>query len=202
MHAYIAQIRMNLRLTFRDRSVLFFNYFFPLIFFFIFGQLLHADQGGVIVLVVTMVLTLGILGVRPVRRRHAHRNRSRAEHPPPIQSRAHYPGDDTVASMVTAFVHYIPVTFMILLLARTFYGIPGPASIFAVSFRVDRRHGLPRHRRHRRVGSQLHAGKPDHHPAFVFPMLFFGGATSPSASCPRGCNSSPIHPHHLSLHWN
>ena len=61
MNAYIAQIRMNLRLTFRDRTVLFFNYVFPLIFFFIFGQLMHADQGGVIVMVVTMVLTLGIL---------------------------------------------------------------------------------------------------------------------------------------------
>ena len=57
----------------RDRTVLFFNYVFPLIFFFIFGSLMHAEQGGAIVQVVTMVLTLGILGVGPFRRRHAHR---------------------------------------------------------------------------------------------------------------------------------
>ena len=42
MNAYIAQIRMNLRLTFRDRAVLIFGYVFPLMFFFMFGQLGHA----------------------------------------------------------------------------------------------------------------------------------------------------------------
>ena len=61
MRAYLALFRNNMRLTARDRGVLFFNYLFPLIFFFIFGQLMHAEQGGVIVMVVTMVLTLGIL---------------------------------------------------------------------------------------------------------------------------------------------
>src|SRR5580704_15860432 len=76
MRAYIALIRMNLRLTLRDRTVLFFNYVFPLIFFFIFGQLMHAEQGGV------------------------------------------------VAQMVTGLVHFIPVTFVTLLLARVIYHMP------------------------------------------------------------------------------
>ena len=40
----------------RDRTVLFFNYLFPLIFFFIFGFMMHADQGGAIVQIVNMVL--------------------------------------------------------------------------------------------------------------------------------------------------
>ena len=46
MNAYIAQVRMNLRLTMRDRSVVFFSLIFPMIFFFMFGELMHADQGG------------------------------------------------------------------------------------------------------------------------------------------------------------
>ena len=121
MNAYLAQIRMNLRLTFRDRTVLFFNYVFPLIFFFIFGQLMHADQGGVIVMVVTMVLTLGILasglfgaGMRIVSDRE--QNILRRFKVAPIS-----PATLLVASMVTALVNYIPVTFLILLLAQTVY---------------------------------------------------------------------------------
>ena len=62
MRAYIAYIRMTLRLTFRDRTVLFFNYLFPLMFFFVFGQLMHAEQGGTAPLLVNMVLSIGILG--------------------------------------------------------------------------------------------------------------------------------------------
>ena len=62
LKAYLAQIRMNLRLTYRDRTVVFFNYLFPLIFFFMFAQMLHAEQGGAIMQVVTMVLSIGILG--------------------------------------------------------------------------------------------------------------------------------------------
>ena len=49
MKPYLAMIRINLRLTTRDRTVLFFNYVFPLIFFFIFGSLMHAERGGAIV---------------------------------------------------------------------------------------------------------------------------------------------------------
>src|SRR6202161_3114335 len=62
MRAYLTQIRMNLRLTMRDRTVLFFNYLFPLLFFFIFGFMMHAEQGGAIVQIVNMVLVIGILG--------------------------------------------------------------------------------------------------------------------------------------------
>src|SRR5579884_1879106 len=63
MRAYLAQIRMNLKLTVRDRMVLFFNYAFPLIFFFIFASLFRAEQGsGFSVEVVSMVLVIGVLG--------------------------------------------------------------------------------------------------------------------------------------------
>ena len=62
LRAYIALFQIDMKLAFRARSVLFFNYFFPLLFFFIFGQLYNADQGNVIFQVVSMVTALGILG--------------------------------------------------------------------------------------------------------------------------------------------
>ena len=185
MNAYIAQIRMNLRLTFRDRSILFFNYIFPLIFFFIFGQLLHADQGGVIVLVVTMVLTLGILasglfgaGMRIVTDRE--QNVLRRFKVAPIS-----PATLLIASMVTALVHYIPVTFMILLLARTFYGmapVEHPFSLYlfvligVMAFRAIG--GI--------VGSVANSMQESQIiiQLLYFPMLFLGGATFPIGIMP------------------
>src|SRR5438309_2340157 len=108
MRPYIAQIRSNLRLTFRDRTVLFFNYLFPLIFFFIFGQLMHAERGGG-AQVVTMVLTIGILGggffgagLRAVMEREA--NILRRFKVAPIT-----PGPILASSLVTGLIHYLPL---------------------------------------------------------------------------------------------
>ena len=42
--------------------MIFFNYLFPLIFFFVFAQAYRASEGGVITQVVTMVSVIGILG--------------------------------------------------------------------------------------------------------------------------------------------
>ena len=58
MNSYLAQAAINLKLTFRDRTVIFFNYLFPLVFFFIFAQLFHAEQGGAIIQVLTMVISI------------------------------------------------------------------------------------------------------------------------------------------------
>ena len=191
MNAYIAQIRMNLRLTFRDRTVLFFNYVFPLIFFFIFGQLMHADQGGVIVMVVTMVLTLGILasglfgaGMRIVFDRE--QNILRRFKVAPIS-----PATLLVASMVTALVNYIPVTFLILLLARTVYGMPPvqhPLSLYifvligVTAFRAIG--GI--------VGSVANSMQESQIivQLLYFPMLFLGGATFPIGIMPAWLQSA------------
>src|SRR5437588_1703119 len=62
MNAYLAQISTTLRLTYRDRGVIFFNYAFPLVFFFMFAGLFKAERGGAMVQVLTMVFTLGVLG--------------------------------------------------------------------------------------------------------------------------------------------
>src|SRR5258705_13838287 len=62
MKAYLALIKIDLKLAMRARTVIFFNYMFPLIFFFIFAQTSHAEQGGAITQVVAMVATIGIIG--------------------------------------------------------------------------------------------------------------------------------------------
>ena len=62
MKAFLALLKIDLKLASRNRAVLFFNYFFPLTFFFIFAQMFDARQGSAILQVVTMVIVLGILG--------------------------------------------------------------------------------------------------------------------------------------------
>jgi ABC-type multidrug transport system ATPase subunit len=62
MKPYLALFRSNMRLTLRDRSVIFFNYLFPFIFFFAFAELFHAGTGAGIAYFVGTVLTMGILG--------------------------------------------------------------------------------------------------------------------------------------------
>ena len=62
MKAFLALLKIDLKLARRNRAVLFFNYFFPLFFFFVFAQMFDARQGSAILQVVTMVIVLGILG--------------------------------------------------------------------------------------------------------------------------------------------
>jgi len=63
MKAYRALTASQLRLAFRDKQVLFFNYLFPLVFFFLFAVMLRAERGGaVITMIVTNVLVIGVLG--------------------------------------------------------------------------------------------------------------------------------------------
>ncbi|HXE64264.1 MAG TPA: ABC transporter permease, partial [Bryobacteraceae bacterium] len=127
MRIYLAQIAINLKLTSRDRSVLFFNYAFPLMFFFMFGGLFHAEQGGVITQVVTMVLAIGILangffgaGMRSVADREA--NILRRFKVAPISA-----APILVSSLVTGLLNYIPSIILILVLAHYMYGMPAPA---------------------------------------------------------------------------
>src|ERR1700676_3432399 len=62
MKAYLALFKSNMRLTMRDRGVLFFNFLFPFIFFFAFAELFHAGTGEGIAYFVATVLVMGILG--------------------------------------------------------------------------------------------------------------------------------------------
>ncbi len=134
MRAYIALIKIDFKLALRNKSVLFFNYFFPLFFFFMFAQLNHAEQGSVILQVVSMVTAIGILGnglfgagMRAVQEREA--NVLRRYKVTPIT-----PVPLLVASMVTGLILYVPTVVLTLVLANRMYGMAVPGSL--VSFLV------------------------------------------------------------------
>ena len=126
MKAYWALFRSNMRLTARDRGVLFFNYIFPLIFFFAFAELFHAGTGQGIAYFVGTVLTMGILGnglwgagMRAVQDREA--NILRRFKVTPIS-----PLPILVASMLSGLLLYLPVIVLIAGLAHIIYAMPLP----------------------------------------------------------------------------
>jgi len=129
MKAYIALIQIELKLALRNRSALFFNYAFPLIFFFIFAQSFHAEQGGAILQVVAMVATIGVIGnglfgagMRAVQEREQgilRRYKVTPISPVPLLT----------ASIVTGVIIYVPFIALMLLLAKTIYHMPMPAQV-------------------------------------------------------------------------
>src|SRR5204862_5880230 len=133
MKAFTALTRIDLKLALRNRSVLFFNYFFPLIFFFVFGYSMHAEQGSRIIQVITMVTAIGILGnglfgagMRAVQDRETdvlRRYKVTPITPVPLLA----------ASMVTGVILYLPGLFVTLILANRLFGMavpPNLASLF------------------------------------------------------------------------
>ena len=76
MKTYLALIRNDIRLAFRQRIVIFFNYLMPFAFFFIFAQSSHAEQGGAILQVNPRQW--------PFRRRYAGRAGPRNEYSPAL----------------------------------------------------------------------------------------------------------------------
>jgi Imidazolonepropionase and related amidohydrolases len=131
MRGYVALIRITLKLAIREKAVLFFNFIFPLIFFFGFGQAYGAQSGG-ITRVVTMVLVLGMLGsglfgagIRAVAEREA--NILRRYKVAPITA-----APLLVASMVTGWLLYMPAVLMLLGLAHFYYHMPFPERWFSL----------------------------------------------------------------------
>jgi imidazolonepropionase-like amidohydrolase/ABC-type multidrug transport system permease subunit len=129
MKAFLALARIDLKLALRNRSVLFFNYFFPLIFFFVFGFLMHAEQGSRIIQVVTMVTAIGLLGnglfgagMRAVQDRETdvlRRYKVTPITPVPLLA----------ASMVTGVILYLPGLIVILVLANRMFGMAIPSNL-------------------------------------------------------------------------
>ncbi len=129
MKAYLALIRIELKLALRNRSALFFNYLFPLIFFFIFAQSFRAEQGGAIVQVVAMVATIGVIGnglfgagMRAVQEREQgilRRYKVTPISPLPL----------LVSSVVTGVAMYVPLIALMLLLANRLYHMPVPEQV-------------------------------------------------------------------------
>src|SRR5882757_1196674 len=123
MNAYLTLIRTEIRLAYRQKMVIFFNYLMPMVFFFVFAQSFHAEQGGAILQVITMVTVIGILGnglfgagMRAVQDRET--NILRRYKVAPIS-----PFPMLVASTVTGLVVYIPFIVVMLFLAKTRYAM-------------------------------------------------------------------------------
>jgi imidazolonepropionase-like amidohydrolase/ABC-type multidrug transport system permease subunit len=132
MKAYKALIAIDLKLALRNRSVIFFNYLFPLAFFFIFGQAMHGERGAAMTIVISMVLVIGILGnglmgagIRAVQEREA--NILRRYKVTPIS-----PLPLLVASVVIGWILYMPNVLLIFTLAHFIYGMPWPRSMVSV----------------------------------------------------------------------
>jgi ABC-type multidrug transport system permease subunit len=129
MRAHLAYLRCTLRLTLRDRLVLFFNYLFPLAFFIGFGELFEAAKAaGAVVRVLSMVLVIGILGtgffgagIRATIDREAgilRRFKVAPITPAPI----------LVSSIVTGWAMFLPAAGAFVVIAMARYGMPAPAN--------------------------------------------------------------------------
>lgn len=128
MRSYWAHIRIHLKLTFRDRLVVFFNYVFPLLFFFTFAQIFGSSRGAPSTQVVSMVLIIGVLGngffgagIRAIQDREL--NILRRYKAAPIT-----PAPLLVASMVTGWVNYLPMALLVLGLSHFSFGVLFPTN--------------------------------------------------------------------------
>src|ERR1700730_7612136 len=131
MKAFLAFLKIDLKLARRNRAVLFFNYLFPLIFFFAFGFAFGRFGSGIL-LVVTMVTTIGILGTgffgagtRAVQEREE--NTLRRYKVTPIT-----PVPLLCASIAMGVILYIPTVVLMLFLAYNFFGRSNPPKWFSL----------------------------------------------------------------------
>lgn len=186
MKPYVAQIRSNLRLMGRDRTVLFFSYLFPLAFFFMFAEVFHgANRPAAMAEVVSMVLIIGVLnngffgaGMRAVQDRET--NVLRRFKVAPIG-----PAPIIVASLVSGLVAFLPSMFFIFFFAMAMYHMPLPHNLLAAVIFVCI--GVIAFRS---IGMIIAAVANSAQEAgiivqlFYLPMLFVSGATFPADMMP------------------
>ncbi len=129
MKTYIAYIRTTLRLTFRERLVIFFNYLLPLVFLFGFGEFMGAAQSpGAATQVFALVLTLNVLGTgffgagmsAVMEREIGILRRFKVA---PIT-----PGPVLVSSIVTGWIVFLPALALFLGILHFRYAMPMPRS--------------------------------------------------------------------------
>ncbi|MEO8597906.1 MAG: amidohydrolase family protein [Candidatus Solibacter sp.] len=186
MKVYLALFKSNMRLTLRDRGVLFFNYLFPLIFFFAFAELFHAAVGSGIAYFVSTVLVMGILGnglwgagMRAVQDREA--NILRRFKVTPIS-----PLPILIAAMVSGWILFLPSMLITIGLAHFLYRMPLPENWISLLVMVTL--GVCSMRS---IGLILAAVTNTMAEATIaiqsvyMPMLFLSGATVPAATLPQ-----------------
>ena len=186
MKPYLALIGNDLRLALRDRSVIFFNYLFPLIFLFGFGGMFRADRStGAATLVVTSVLVIGVLGnglfgagMRSVQDREAgilRRFKVAPISPLPLLA----------ASLITGWLLYLPSLVLMIGLAHYYWGMPWPTRpgsllvILSLGVLAFRAIGLI-------IGAVANSVAESNVliQILYMPMMFLSGATVPLAVLP------------------
>ncbi|HEY4677601.1 MAG TPA: ABC transporter permease [Candidatus Angelobacter sp.] len=133
MKAYLTLIAIDLKLALRLRTVIFFNYLFPIIFFFTVGTFMRAGLSvESATTVVTMSVTLGILGnglfgagIRTLQEREL--NILRRYKVTPIT-----PAPLLVASMVTGWMIFLPYILLLLAMTHYWYHLPWPNHMLAL----------------------------------------------------------------------
>jgi imidazolonepropionase-like amidohydrolase/ABC-type multidrug transport system permease subunit len=185
MKSYIALIQLDLKLALRQKSVLFFNYMFPLIFFVVFAQAMHGDRGNAMTQIVTMVVIIGVLGnglfgagMRAVQERES--NVLRRYKVTPIT-----PAPILVSATIVGWILFMPLVLFMFCAAHFGYGMPWPtrlgsillfATLAILAFRA--------------IGMILAAVANSMQESQILvqliylPMLFLSGATFPTSMFP------------------
>jgi ABC-type multidrug transport system permease subunit len=185
MKPYLAIIAMDIKLALRLRAVIFFNYLFPLIFFFTFATVLRGESGAM-TFVVTMSVTLGVLGsgffgagIRAIQERELgilRRYKVTPITPAPL----------LVGSMFTGWAIFIPYIVLLLLMAHFLYQMPLPAHFFQLLVFISL--GLIAFRSLGLVIASVANTMQEGTilvQLFYFPMLLLSGATFPAEKFPR-----------------
>src|SRR5579864_1093745 len=180
MKQYLAIIVMDIKLALRLRTVIFFNYLFPLFFFFGFATFMGRSAPGNMVYVVTLSLTFGVLGsgffgagIRAIQEREL--NILRRYKVTPIT-----PAPLLVGSMVTGWIIFLPYVVALLLMAHFLYQMPLPAHMIQLLVFISL--GLIAFRSLGLVIASV-ANTMQEGTVLVqlcyFPMIFLSGATIP-----------------------
>jgi ABC-type multidrug transport system permease subunit len=185
MKSYLAVIAMDIKLALRLRAVVFFNYIFPLIFFFTFATVLKGTKGDM-AFVVTMSVTLGVLGsgffgagIRAIQERELgilRRYKVTPISPAPL----------LVGSMITGWIIFIPYIVVLLLMAHYIYYMPLPQHFFDLLLFISL--GLIAFRSLGLVIASVANTMQEGTilvQLFYFPMLLLSGATFPAEKFPK-----------------
>lgn len=185
MKSYIALIQLDLKLALRQKSVLFFNYMFPLIFFVVFAQAMHGDRGNAMTQVLTMVVIIGVLGnglfgagVRAVQERES--NVLRRYKVTPIT-----PAPILIAATVVGWILFMPFVVIMFCAAHFAYGMPWPERMGSILLFVTLAILA-----FRAIGMILAAVANSMQESQILvqlvylPMLFLSGATFPTSMFP------------------
>ena len=185
MKSYIALIQLDLKLALRQKSVLFFNYMFPLIFFVVFAQAMHGDRGNAMTQIVTMVVIIGVLGnglfgagVRAVQERES--NVLRRYKVTPIT-----PAPILIAATIVGWILFMPLVVFVFCAAHFGYGMPWPPTLGSIFLFVTLAILA-----FRAIGMILAAVANSMQESQILvqlvylPMLFLSGATFPTSMFP------------------